>query len=145
MAIRPATRPLAAITGGRLEFTSLATRNAVQLRDVQLGAIARAFASDDVTPFVEQARRHHPAVAAALGADLPRHVSDLRDLAFSLGLRRASDLHRFVDLGLIVGWPWLQREHLAIAAHMADPSIADVSRRLDALFERVLLALEGPR
>lgn len=122
----------------------LAIRDVVHLRDAQLGAIARAFASDDVSAFVEQARRHHPEAAAALGAGLSRHVAELRDLAFSLGLRRTGDVHRFVDLGLVVGWPWLQREREAIAAHMADPSITDVSRRLDALFERVLLALEGP-
>jgi hypothetical protein len=117
-------------------------RGVLRIRAPQLGALARIAAGDDITPFVAQAREHHPALAAELGATLPAHVARIRDLAFAHGLRRRADIHRFVDLGLTMGLPWLQAQHDMIAAQLADPRIADPSRRLDALFEHVLLALE---
>jgi hypothetical protein len=107
--------------------------------------MARQAAGDDISAFIAQAHAHHPQVAAELGAELAAHVERIRDLGFAVGLHRTADIHRFVDLGLIMGWPWLQSQRQAITERLADWRISDISRRLDAVFERALLSLEGRR
>lgn len=113
------------------------------MRVPQLGTLARELAGDDIGPFVAQTLAHHPSVAAELGDGLAEHVGQIRDLAFRHGLRRASDIHRFVDLGLVMGMPWLEAQHDRIAQRLQDPGIADLSRRLDALFEDVLTTMDA--
>lgn len=113
------------------------------VRRAQLRVLARRAAGDDVSPFVRQARQHHPAMAAALGADLGAQVAKLRDLAFTLGLSAPADIHRFVDLGLVMGWPWLDAERMAITRLLDDARVREVSGRLDAVFEHALGSLEG--
>jgi hypothetical protein len=121
------------------------TPGLLRLRTAQLAALARQAAGDDITAFVAQAHEHHPEIAAALGGELAAHVGRIRDLGFAVGLHRSADIHRFVDLGLIMGWPWLQSQRQAITERLADWRIFDISRRLDAVFERALLSLEGRR
>lgn len=113
------------------------------MRRAQLRVLARRAAGDDVAPFVAQARQHHPRVAAALGADLAGQVAKIRDLAFTLGLSAPPDIHRFVDLGLVMGGAWLEAERAAIARLLDDARIRDVSDRLDAVFQHALVSLEA--
>ena len=110
----------------------------MRIRHEQLDAIDEALRADLVEELVAHLRRHFADAMAAFDDDAARaHVRATLRRARGLGLIRAADLRRFLNLAASFGWTFDQ-DQAWIGEYLRDEAVPTPSERLGRVKSRLL-------